>query len=81
MIKDSKGKDLTDTEEIKKRWQEQIEELYKKDPNDPDNHDGVMTHLEPNILEYEVKWASMGEGEGGMIWENGIEIHIISYME
>ena len=81
MIKDSKGKDLTDTEEIKKRWQEQIEELYKKDPNDPDNHDGVMTHLEPNILEYEVKWASMGEGEGGMIWENGIEIRKISYME
>ena len=57
MIKDSKGKDLTDTEEIKKRWQEQIEELYKKDLNDPDNHDGVITHLKPDILEYEVKWA------------------------
>ena len=57
------------------------EELHKKGLNDLDSHDGVMTHLEPNILEYEVKWASMGEGEGGMIWENGIEIHIISYME
>ena len=57
MIKDSKGKDLTDTEKIKKRWQEQIEELYKKDRNDPDNHDGVMTHLEPDILECEVKQA------------------------
>ena len=57
MIKDSKGKDLTDTEEIKKRWQEQIEELYKKDLNDPDNHDGVITHLEPDILECEVKQA------------------------
>ena len=57
MIKDSKGKDLTDTEKIKKRWQEQIEELYKKDRNDPDNHNGVVTQLEPDILECEVKCA------------------------
>ena len=49
--------DLTDTEDIKKRWQEYIEELYKKDLHDPDNHDGVITHLEPDILECEVKWA------------------------
>ena len=56
-IKDRNGMDLTETEDIKKRWQEYIEELYKKDLHDPDNHDGVITHLEPDILEYEVKWA------------------------
>ena len=56
-IKDRKGRDLTEAEEIKKRWQEYTEELYGKALNDPDNHDGVVTHLEPNILEYEVKWA------------------------
>ena len=50
--------DLTKTEDIKKRWQEYTEELYKKDLHDPDNHDGVITHLEPDILECEVKWAS-----------------------
>ena len=54
-IKDRKGKDLTEAEEIKKRWQEYIEELYKKNINDPDNHDGVVIHLEPDILECEVK--------------------------
>ena len=50
--------DLTDAEEIKKKWQELTEELYRKDLHDPDNHDGVITHLEPDILEYEVKWVS-----------------------
>ena len=49
--------DLTEAEDIKKRWQEYTEELYKKDLHDPDNHDGVLTHLEPDILECEVKWA------------------------
>ena len=49
--------DLTEAEDIKKRWQEYTEELYKKDLNDPGNHDGVITHLEPDILECEVKWA------------------------
>ena len=49
--------DLTEAADIKKRWQENIEELYKKDLHDLDNHDGVITHLEPNILEWEVKWA------------------------
>ena len=49
--------DLTETEDISKTWQEYTEELYKKDRNDPDNHDGVITHLEPDILEYEVKQA------------------------
>ena len=49
--------DLTEAEDIKKRWQEYTEELYKKDLHDPDNHDGVITHLEPDILECEAKWA------------------------
>ena len=56
-IKDRNGKDLTEAEEIKKRWLEYTKELYKKGFNDPDNHDGVVTHLEPDILECEVKWA------------------------
>ena len=56
-IKDRNGVDLTEAEAIKKRWQEYREELYKKDLHDPDNHDGVITHLEPDILECEVKWA------------------------
>ena len=56
-IKDRNGSDLTKAEDIKKRWQEYTEELYKKDLHYPDNHDGVITHLEPDILECEVKWA------------------------
>ena len=55
-IKDSYGMDLREAENIK-RWQKYAEELYKKDLNDPDNHDGVIIHLEPDILEWEVKWA------------------------
>ena len=56
-IKDRNGTDLTEAEDIKKRWQEYTEELYKKYLHDPDNHDGVITHLEPDILECEVKWT------------------------
>ena len=56
-IKDRNAMDLTEAEDIKKRWQEYTEELYKKDIHDPDNHDGVITHLEPDILESEVKWS------------------------
>ena len=56
-IKDRNCMDLEEAEDIKKRWQEYTEELYKKDLSDPDNHDGVITHLEPDILECEVKWA------------------------
>ena len=56
-IKDRKCMELREAEDIKKRWQEYTEELYKKDVNDPDNHDGVITHLEPEILECEVKWT------------------------
>ena len=55
-IKDRNGMDVTEAEDIKKRWQEYTEELYKKDLHDLDNHDGVITHLEPDILECEVKW-------------------------
>ena len=57
LIKDTNGLDLTEAEDIKKRWQEYTQELCKKDLHDPDNHDGVITHLEPDILECEVKWA------------------------
>ena len=56
-IKDRRGIDLTEAEDIKKRWQEYTEELHKKVLHDPDNHDGVITHLEPDILECEVNWA------------------------
>ena len=68
-IKDRNGMDLTEAEDIKKRWQEYTEELYKKDLHDPDNHDGVITHLETDILECEVKWAlesiTMNKASGG----------------
>ena len=68
-IKDRNGMDLTEAEDIKKRWQEYTEELYKKDLPDPDKHNGVITHLEPDILECEVKWAleniTMNKANGG----------------
>ena len=68
-MKDRNGMDLTEAEDIKKRWQEYTEELYKKDLHDPDNHDGVITYLEPDILECEVKWAlgsiTMNKASGG----------------
>ena len=57
IIKDRNGMDLTEAEDIKRRWQEYTEQLYKKDFDDPDNHDGMITHLEPDILECGVKWA------------------------
>ena len=57
LIKDRNGMDLTEAEDIKKRWQEYTEELYKKDLHNPGNHNGVITHLEPDILECEVKWT------------------------
>ena len=69
-IKDRSGMDLTEAEDMSKRWQEYTEELYKKkDPHDPDNHDGMITHLEPDILECKVKWAfeciTMNKASGG----------------
>ena len=60
LIKDGNGMDLTEAEDFKKRWQEYTGELYEKGLHDPDNHDGVITHLEPDILECEVKWAFAG---------------------
>ena len=57
MIKDRNGMDLTEAEDTKKRWQEYTEELYKKDRHYPDKHDGVITHIEPDILECEINWA------------------------
>ena len=70
-IKDRSGEDLTEAEEIKKRWQGYAEELYKKELHEPDNHNGVITHLEPDILECKVKWAlgsismnKVSEGDG-----------------
>ena len=75
-IKDRNGMDLTEAEDIKKRWQEYTEELYKKDLHDPDNHNGVIIHLEPDILECEVKWAlesiTTNEASGG----DGIPIEL-----
>ena len=80
-IKDRNGMDLTEAEDLKKRWEEHTEELYKKDLHDPDNH-GVITHLEPDILECEVKWAleniTMNKASGG----DGIPVelfHILKY--
>ena len=68
-IKDRNGRDLIESEDIKKKCQEYTEELYKKDLHDPDNHDGVITHLEPGILECKVKWAlgsiTMSKASGG----------------
>ena len=68
-IMDRNGMDLTEAEDIKKRWKQYTEELYKKDLHDPDNHDGVITHLEPDILECKIKWAlgniTMKKASGG----------------
>ena len=68
-IKNTNGMDLTEEEDIKKRWQEYTEEPYEKDLHDPDNHNGVITHLEPDILECKVKWAlgsiTMNKASGG----------------
>ena len=69
LIKDRNGMDLTEAKDIKKRWQEYTEELYKKDLHDPDNRDGVITHLEPDILECRATWAlgsiTMSKASGG----------------
>ena len=72
-IKDRNSMDLTEAEDIKKRWQEYTEELYKKDRHDPDNHDGVITHLEPDILECEVKWAL------GSITTNKSQVEVMEF--
>ena len=80
-IKDRNGIDLTEAEDIKKRWQKYTEELYKKDLHDPDNHDGVITHLRPHILECELKWAlgsiTMNKASGG----DGIPVELFQILK
>jgi len=80
-IKDRNSMDLTEAEDIKKKWQEYTEELYKKDLHDPDNHDGVITHLELYILECEVKWAlgsiTMNKASGG----DGIPVELFRILK
>ena len=80
-IKIRNCKDLTEAEDIKKRWQEYTEELYKKDLHDPDNHDGMITHLEPDILECEVKWVlgsiTMNKASGG----DGIPVELFQMLK
>ena len=80
-IKDRNGVDLPEAENIKKRWQEYTEELHRKDLQDPDNHDGVITHLEPDILECEVKWAlgsiTMNKASGG----DGIPVELFQILK
>ena len=80
-IKDRNGLDLTEADDTKKRWQEYTEELYKKDLHDTDNHNGMITHLEPDILECEVKWAlgsiTMNKASGG----NGISAELLQILK
>ena len=80
-IKDRNGRDLTEAEDIKKRWQEYTEELYKKDLQNPDNHDDMITHLEPDIVECEVKWAlesnTMNKASGG----DGIPVELFHILK
>ena len=80
-IKDRNGRDQTEAEILKKRWQEYTEEVYKKDLHDPDNHDGVITHLEPDILECEIKWAlgsiTMNKASGG----DGIPVELFQILK
>ena len=80
-IKDRNGMDLTEAEDIKTRWQEYTEELYKKDLHDPHNHDGVITHLEPDIMECEVKWAlgsiTINKDSGG----DGIPVELFQILK
>ena len=80
-IKDRNGRDLTEAEDIKKRWQEYTEELSRKDLHDPDNHDGVITHQEPGILECEVKWVlgsiTMSKAGGG----DGVPVELFQILK
>ena len=80
-IKDRNGLDLTEAEDIKKRWQEYTEELYKKDLHYPDNHDGVITHLEPDILECEVKWALESITMNKASESDGIPVELFQILE
>ena len=80
-IKDINGMDLTEAEDIKKRWQEYTEELYKKDLYDPNNHNGVITHLEPDILECEVKWALGSIATNKASGDDGIPVELFKTLK
>ena len=80
-IKDKNGMDLTEAEDIKKRWQEYTEELYKKDLHDPDIHDDVITNLEPDILESEVKWALEGITTNKANGGDGIPVELFQILK
>ena len=80
-IKDRYHMDLTEAEGIKKRWQEYTEEVYKKDLHDPDNHDGVITHLEPDILECEVKWALGSITMNNASADDGIPVELFQILK
>ena len=80
-IKDRNGMDLTEAEDTKKRWQEYTKELYKQDLNEPDNHDGVITHLEPDILECEVKWALRGITTNKASRSDGIPVELFQVLK
>ena len=80
-IKDRNGMDLTEAEDIKKRWQEYTEELYKKDLHGPNNHNGVITHLEQDILECEVKWASESISTNKASGGNGIPVELFQILK
>ena len=80
-IKDRNGMDLTEAEDIKKRWQEYTEEVYKKDLHDLDNHDGVITHVEPDILECEVKWALESITVSKASGSNGIPVELFQILK
>ena len=80
-IKERNGMVLTEAEDIKKRWQEYTEELFKKDLHDQDNHDGVITHIEPDILEYEVKWALKSKATSKASGGDGIPVELFQILK
>ena len=80
-IKDRNGMDLTEAEDIKKRWQKYTEEMYKKDLHDQDNHDGMITHLEPDILECEVKWALGSITKNKASGDDGIPVELFQILK
>ena len=80
-IKDRNGRDLTEAEDIQRRWQEYTEELYQTDLHSPDNHDGVITHLEPDILECEVKWALGGITTNKASGGDGISVELYQILK
>ena len=81
LIKDRNGMDPTEAEDIKKRWQEHTKELYQKDLNDPDNHNGVITHLDPDIVQCKVKWALGNNTMNNASGDDGIPIELFQILK